>query len=87
LCLRKRDKLLRFHEVEARHLFVGVTWSVPWAVLRALEDDVDDRPPRPPVLPDGVTHLWLYGAELPSQCLAWWPDVGWFDPRQRWVTP
>lgn len=86
ICLRKRDKLVRSTPVKARHLFIGVTWSVPWSVLRALEDDVGELPARSPSLPAGVTHLWLFGAELPSRCLSWWPDAGWFDTRQRWAT-
>ena len=86
ICLRKRDKLVGSTPVNARHLFIGVTWSVPWAVLRVLEDDARDLPPTSPSLPTGVTHLWLFGAELPSRCLAWWPDAGWFDTRQCWAT-
>jgi hypothetical protein len=86
ICLRKRDKLVNSTPVEARHLFVGVTWTIPWSVLHALEHDAHELPLRPPSLPDGVTHLWLFGAELPSRCLSWWPDVGWLDTRQRWAT-
>jgi hypothetical protein len=86
ICLRKRDKLVRSAAVDERHLFVGITWSAPWSVLRVLEHDVRDVPVRSPTFPIGVTHLWLHGAELPSRCIAWWPDVGWFDVQQRWVT-
>jgi hypothetical protein len=83
---RKARKLAQFPEIPDRHLFVGVTWTAPWAVLRVLQSDVPDLPIEAPTLPVGVSHLWLYEAEFPSRCLAWWPKVGWFDVQTRWVT-
>jgi hypothetical protein len=67
----KRDKLVAVAGALERHLFIGLSWSVPWALLRVLESDVDELPRRPPALPDGVSHLWLWGSELPGRALGW----------------
>jgi hypothetical protein len=70
-----------------RHLFVGVSWSAPWAVLRLLDDDVDALPTQAPRLPMGLNHLWIWGCEpSAARALAWWPERGWFDVARRWAT-
>jgi hypothetical protein len=86
LAARKVAKLLDVPDVSERHLFVGVSWSVPWAVIRLFDSDVDALPSRPPSLPAGISHLWIWGCELPNRALAWWPDMGWFDVARQWAT-
>jgi hypothetical protein len=86
LARRKLDKLTDVSGDMERHLFVGVTWSAPWAVLRLLEMDVDALPSHAPTLPSGVSHLWIWGCEPSGRALAWWPARGWFDVARRWVT-
>jgi hypothetical protein len=86
LAAKKFVKLLAVSDVSERHLFVGISWSVPWAVIRLLDLDVAALPPRPPSLPAGISHLWMWGCELPDRALAWWPDRGWFDVARRWAT-
>jgi len=86
LAAKKFVKLMALTDVSERHLFVGVSWSVPWAFIRLLELDVDALPPRPPCLPAGISHLWIWGCELPDRALARWPDRGWFDVARRWAT-
>ena len=70
-----------------RHLFVGVSWSAPWAVLRLLEQGVDALPAQAPRLPMGLSHLWIWSCESSAaRALAWWPERGWFDVARRWAT-
>ena len=82
---RKKAKLLEARGDE-RHLFVGVSWSEPWAVQRALDREEQALPPVSPGLPEGITHLWLFGCEFPGRAIAWWPGRGWVDVRAHWKT-
>lgn len=86
LCLRKLAKLVEAGEAAQRHLYVGVTADDPWSVHQALRADNAELQLRPPALPEGLTHLWLHGAEFPGTVLSWWPDRGWFDVRGCWAT-
>ncbi len=69
-----------------RHLFLGVTFSSPGDVFFALSDSKQSLPDEPPDLPREITHLWLMRAESPGRCIAWFPDRGWFNPSEHWVT-
>ncbi|QWZ07814.1 hypothetical protein KRR39_20880 [Nocardioides panacis] len=71
-------------EIE-RHLFVGVSWSAPWPVVRLLDREVDALPFREPALPESASHLWVWGCELPGRALAWWPECGWLDVQRHWL--
>jgi hypothetical protein len=71
---------------EDRHLFVGITYTSPWAVFFGLHSERRDIPQAPPALPKEITHLWLMHAQSSGRCLAWFPDRGWFDTRWHWAT-
>jgi len=47
----KRDRLVAVAGADERHLSIGLSWSVPWAVLRILEPDVHEVPTRAPAVP------------------------------------
>jgi hypothetical protein len=82
----KRNKLARTNALE-RHLFVGLGPTVPWAALHVLDRDLPyPLPPADPQLPAEVTHLWLYAAGYQERCLTWWPERGWLDAQQHWLT-
>lgn len=86
LAKTKVDKLTDVPGDIERHLFVGVSWSAPFAVVRMLDLDVDSLPFRAPTLPNGISHLWIWRCELSGRALAWWPERGWFDVARRWMT-
>ncbi len=69
-----------------RHVFIGASFSTPWAAYHALSDEYRDLPPSDPKLPTEVTHLWAWSYPI-GRCIAWFPDTGWFDPSSRWATP
>ncbi|GAA3638163.1 hypothetical protein GCM10022223_66380 [Kineosporia mesophila] len=81
----KREKLAATGTPQ-RHLFVGISSAMPWAVLHALDYPSIGLPLFVPQLPDELTHLWLMGLPAPSRCISWWPDRFWFDPQSRWAT-
>ena len=68
---------------DERHVFIGVSLTTPWEVLYPLHREITDLPSGPPLLPAEITHLWIWGTQLPDRCLAWFPDRGWFDPSRR----
>ncbi|MFJ3908942.1 hypothetical protein [Streptomyces vinaceus] len=79
-----REKLRRAGGDE-RHAVIGVTMTTPWPAQRALASD-SRLPSKAPLLPQEFTHLWLIGAQISDRCLAWYPDLGWFDPTKHWAT-
>ena len=81
-----RQKLARSGSDE-RHIFLGVTYSSPGDVFMLLSSLERGLPPEPPALPTEITHLWLFNAQSPDRCLAWFPGIGWFDVASRWATP
>lgn len=81
---KKIDKLTAVPGITERHLLVGVSWSAPGAVRRFLDDDVEALPSQAPVLPIGLSHLWIWPCESwTRRALSWWPDRGWFDVTRR----
>lgn len=85
----------RLHDVRAklartaadeRHVFMGVTFTTPGSVFFALDSGERTLPPKPPSLPDEITHLWLMRPASGGRCLAWFPDRGWLDVRRHWAT-
>jgi hypothetical protein len=81
-----REKLAAAGDDE-RHAVVGVTMGSSWAAFHALHYDANTLPPEPPKLPAEFTHLWLIGVEASDRVLAWYPDLGWFEPHMHWATP
>lgn len=60
------------------HAFIWVTISSPVPVQTALDLGAGDRlPARDPVLPAGVTHLWVASPYTSARSLAWFSDGGW----------
>jgi hypothetical protein len=61
---------------ELRHLFVWVDENTDRNVLDAFNSERLGLPTRPPVLPNGITHLWIVNSVT---------EVGWyFNPIDRW---
>ena len=81
---RKVEKLVATGSNE-RHLMLGLPRSGPSDVYFALIEEVG-VPSSPPALPDGITHLWVFGAQNFRRVLAWFPEKGWFDVRDHWAT-
>lgn len=68
-----------------RHAFVWVSISSPVPVQTALDVGAGVRlPARDPVLPAGVTHLWVVSPYTSARSLAWFPDGGWRELPFRW---
>jgi hypothetical protein len=69
---------------EERHAFIVVGWGSEWPVLHALYPDAGAKLPAcAPDLPNEITHLWLLGAPPADRLIAWSPQRGWIDSRQR----
>ena len=69
-----------------RHLFLGFSMSSEECFHGWMHHERTELPDRPPLLPDEVTHLWLWCADLPARrVLGWFPDRGWFDPSLNWA--
>lgn len=69
------------------HAFVWVRISSPVPVQTALDIGAGGRlPTRAPVLPTGITHLWVVSPYTSARSLAWFPDGGWRELRFRWPT-
>lgn len=71
---------------EERHLFLGATMSSNWSLNYWLSEYCVDLPDRQPDLPEEITHLWIWSVVAGRRVLAWFPDLGWFDPSQNWAT-
>lgn len=69
-----------------RHLFIGTSYTSPWAINCWLSSDRSAVPDQVPDLPEEISHLWLWGPLFSGRVLAWFPDRGWFDPRMNWAT-
>lgn len=80
-----RTKLMKTGAPE-RHVFLGITFTSPGEVYFALSLQEPTLPDEPPKLSDEITHVWLMNAPPLGRCLAWFPDRGWLDVRQHWVT-
>jgi hypothetical protein len=68
-----------------RHVFVGASFTTPWAAYHALSDERTTMPPSAPRLPAEITHAWIWAFPI-GGCLVWYPDLGWRDPRRHWAT-
>lgn len=70
---------------DERHVFVGASFTTPWAAYHALSDERTSLPPSSPTLPAEITHAWIWAFPI-GGCLVWYPDLGWRDPRRHWAT-
>ena len=67
------------------HAFVWVTISSPVSVQTALDLGAGDRPPtRDPVLPAGVSHLWVASPYTSARSLAWSAGGRWRTLSSPW---
>lgn len=75
---RRAAKVARVARVDERHLFVVVgEGGLPGALYQRLAAPVGDLPALGPVVPDGLTHLWLATAWPGSAVLGWDRIMGW----------
>jgi len=74
-----REKLATTGAIE-RHAFVGLPLGKEWSAFHSLHDRYGGLPDQPPVLPQEVTHVWVWAHPF-GRCVAWFPDRGWFEPR------
>jgi hypothetical protein len=82
-----RGKLAATGSAE-RHVFVGASFTTPARAYFALARELrPELPRREPTLPPQITHLWVWSVTGTERCLAWFPDIGWFDPTDHWATP
>jgi hypothetical protein len=86
--LSTKYEKLRAAPGREKHVFLGTTFSTPWALHFALSFDADSLPPEAPRgIPPDITHLWLMHAQLPQRCLMWSAAHGWLDTMKHWATP
>jgi hypothetical protein len=68
-----------------RHAFVGLPLGKEWPAFHSLHKQYEGLPNESPTLPPEITHVWVW-AQPVGRCIAWFPDRGWFDPREHWAT-
>lgn len=79
--MRGNREKLRKAVGDESHAVIGVTMNAPWPAHRAPASD-SRLPSMAPLLPQEFTHIWLIGDRISDRCLAWYPDLGWFDPTR-----
>ncbi len=78
-------KLAAHDGASERHAFWWVTLASDMAVQFGLEDRGDALPAmRDPVLPEGVSHVWVAGRNSSQGTVAWFPDRGWWRTPWQW---
>jgi hypothetical protein len=71
-----------------RHAFIAASFTTDGDAFFALDEEGrPELPPRSPVLPPEITHLWVWTTPSMGRCLAWFPDKGWLDAADHWATP
>lgn len=68
------------------HAFIWATSGSAWAANTMLRQDDDDDPAlpqQPPVLPPGVTEVWIASTLTRRGCLHWSSEGGW--RRTGWI--
>lgn len=71
---------LRRSAAAEHHLFViapGIESTAPFSVTDLLMRADAPLPTVAPVMPDGVTHVWIMGAWVNGRGFRWSPDCGW----------
>ncbi len=75
---RRAAKVAGAGRVDERHLFVGVAeGGLPKPLYERLSAPLGGLPTDPPVVPDGLTHLWLSTEWRGSPLLGWDRAGGW----------
>jgi hypothetical protein len=75
---RRAAKVAGAGRVDERHLFVGVAeGGLPQPLYERLKAPLGGLPTAPPVVPQGLTHLWLSTEWQGSPLLAWDHVGGW----------
>jgi hypothetical protein len=75
---RRAAKVAGAGRVDERHLFVGVAeGGLPQPLYERLSAPLGGLPTDPPVVPDGLTHLWLSTEWRGSPLLGWDHVGGW----------
>lgn len=75
---RRAAKVVGAGRVDERHLFVGVAeGGLPQPLYERLSAPLGGLPTDPPVVPDGLTHLWLSTEWRGSPLLGWDRVGGW----------
>lgn len=69
---------LAAHPSAQKHAFIWATIGSDYGTQLDLEDRGQPLPTSAPVLPAGVTHIWVAGTMSSQGCLAWFPDRGWW---------
>lgn len=86
--LEAKYKKLRATDGHQKHIFLGTTFTTPWALRCALSFDTVSLPPEDPGgLPSDITHLWIMDAPFRQRCLTWSAEYGWMETRKHWKTP
>lgn len=70
---------------QARHAFIGMSFSTAWGAYHALSSSYSNLPEFTPRLPPEINHVWIWNHPI-GRCLAWFPGRGWFEPGRHWVT-
>lgn len=76
-------KLAR-HDADERHAFIWSTIGTDYGVQFALENREQPPPTEAPILPEGVTHVWVAGSFTSQGVYAWFPDRGWWRTTFMW---
>ncbi len=75
---RRAAKVAGAGRVDERHLFVGVAeGGLPQPLYERLSAPLGGLPTEPPVVPDGLTHLWVSTEWRGSPLLGWDHVGGW----------
>jgi hypothetical protein len=75
---RRAAKVAGAGRVDERHLFVGVAeGGLPQPLYERLSAPLGGLPADPPVVPEGLTHLWLSTEWRGSPLLGWDRVGGW----------
>ena len=75
---RRAAKVADARRVDERHLFVGIAeGGLPGALYQRLRAPLGRLPDAPPVVPDGLTHVWLTTEWPGSPLLGWQRERGW----------
>lgn len=80
-------KIVRAGPADERHAFIWATESsrAAWGTVSGMREKNVPLPEGRPLLPDGVTHLWVAGVANHDSCVAWFPDIGWHEVAAHWT--
>lgn len=67
-----------------KHAFIWTTIGTDYGIQSGLERREQPLPLESPVLPSGVTHVWVAGSFGTQGALVWFPERGWWRPEYPW---